>query len=377
MEQRRSFIAAWLGGDFSISQLSVRYGISRKTAYKWIDRFKIEGITGLSDRSRARHSQAHRMADAVVEQVLALKRTHPDWGPKKLRSALYRSAPDEVWPAASTIGELLKSYGLVKPRRRRVHTPPYSQPLAHATAPNRVWSGDFKGQFQLGNGAWCYPLTLSDNYSRMLLACQGMAGPRLLPVRASYERAFREYGLPDRIRTDNGFPFAMCCLGGLTGLSIWLIRLGVLPERIAPGKPQQNGRHERMHRTLKAATASPPKGNFSAQQRAFNRFRQEYNQHRPHESLGLGRCPADVHEAMGRPYPERLPELIYPDHYAVRKVRCGGYIKLHGRSIYTTRQLVGEYIGLDPVSEDRWELYFGRLTLGLVDERLGRVIRPV
>lgn len=376
VSEKCAFIEAWLSRDFTLTELCARFGVSRKTGHKWVNRFKAEGMSGLADRSRARHGQAHRMQAPVIERILALKYRYPDWGPLKIQSALYHAEPAGTWPAISTVGELLKAHGLVKPRRRRCKTPPHSQPLAHACEPNAVWSADFKGQFRLGDSSWCYPLTLSDNHSRFLIACKGLSGPQLAPSLDVYRQAFREHGLPQAIRTDNGWPFAMNTLGGLTPLSIWLIRLGVYPERIDPGCPQQNGRHERMHRTLKAATANPPKGNLSAQQRAFNRFIREFNEERPHQGLGRGQCPVDVHRVSIRSYPERLPPLEYPDGFEVRKVKCGGYIKLHGEPIYTTRQLTGEYIGLEPLDHERWQLYFGALKLGVVDERLGRVIRP-
>lgn len=312
----------------------------------------------------------------MVEQILELKHRHPDWGPVTIGSVLYRQNSAFPWPANSTIGEILKRHGLVKPRRKRNKVPPRTQPLAHARAPNDVWSSDFKGQFLMQNGRYCYPLTLTDNCSRFLIRCQGLYGTRLQPTKAVYEQAFREYGLPKRIRTDNGFPFAMVTLGGLTPLSVWLIKLGILPERIDPGCPQQNGRHERMHRTLKAATASPSKGNLSAQQRAFNRFRREYNEHRTHQSLGKGICPIDRYQISPRSYPEKPPELHYPDRFAPRKVKCGGYIKLNGHAFYLTRQLIGEYVGLEPIGIDLWQLYFGKLKLGVIDERLQSVIRP-
>ena len=376
VSERRLFVEAWLSQDFSVAALCERFNVSRKTGHKWINRFKEEGMSGLGDRSRARHSQEHQTPADTVERILALKYAHSDWGPVTIQSALYRAEPNARWPAVSTIGAMLAAHGLVKPRRPRQKVPPHSQPLAHATQPCAVWSADFKGQFRLGDGSWCYPLTMTDNHSRLLLACEGLAGPQLEPSIAVYKRVFREHGLPQAIRTDNGWPFAMNALGGLSPLAIWLLRLGVYPERIAPGCPQQNGRHERMHRTLKAATADPPKANLSAQQRAFNGFRKEFNEERPHQALQRGQCPIDVHQPSPRAYPERLPQLEYPDGFTVRKVKLGGYIKLFNEPIYTTRQLTGEYVGLEPLDHGRWQLYFGALKLGVVDERIGRVIRP-
>jgi transposase InsO family protein len=376
MNERQLFINAWHEPGSNISRLCRRFNISRKTGHKWIDRFRQEGLPGLNDRSRARLTQSHQTSEAVVEKILEIKSRHPYWGPVTIGSVLYRTDPNYDWPADSTIGAILKRHGLVKSRRKRHKVPPQTQPLAHAIAPNDVWSGDFKGQFVMGNGRTCYPLTMSDNCSRLLISCQGLYGPRLKPAMSVYKRAFQEYGLPKRIRTDNGFPFAMVTLGGLTPLSVWLIKLGVLPERIDPGCPQQNGRHERMHRTLKAATAAPPRGNLSAQQRAFNDFRREFNEQRPHQSLGKGVCPIDRHQPSHRSYPEKLEDIEYSEHLIKRKVKCGGYIKLHGHSFYLTRQLIGEPVGLEPIGIDLWQLYFGELKLGVIDERLKSVIRP-
>lgn len=376
MSQRTQFIEDWLSHRFSITELCRRYEIARKAGYKWINRFHSQGMNGMADLSRARHTQAQQTPDWIVEHILDLKVRYPYWGPVKIHSALYRDNALQAWPAASTIGEILKKNGLVRSKRKRQRIPPHTQPLKHALEANDVWSADFKGQFKLGNERWCYPLTLTDNYSRMLLSCKGLYNTQLPPVLNLYKAAFREYGLPKAIRTDNGWPFASLTLGGLSPLSIWLIRLGINPERIKPGCPQQNGRHERMHRTLKEAVANPPKANLSVQQRALNRFRREYNFERPHQALGLGVCPNDAYQCSLRAYPEILPELNYPANFEIRKVKCGGYIKLHGRPIYTTRRLVGEYVGLKAVDCDCWLLHFGTLKLGIVDEVVGRVIRP-
>ena len=375
MQQRHALIDAWLSREFSISHLSRRFGVSRKTIYKWISRYDQYGRNGLDDLSRAPHHQAHQTDDDIVKQIIDLKHRHLDWGPVTLHDYLVREHGDRAWPVASTFGRILKDAGLVRSRGRRHRTPRHSQPLQHATHPNAVWSADFKGQFSMGNGRLCYPLTLSDNHSRYILACQGLYGIKLEGVKPVYERLFQQWGLPDAIRTDNGYPFAQVCLGGLTKLSIWLLRLGILPERIKPGCPDQNGRHERMHRTLKARTASPPAYNLSAQQRAFNRFTTEYNYVRPHRSLG-GQSPGHCYTPSIRPYPDKLPEVIYDDAYWVRKVKCGGQIKLNGQPIYISRQLIGEYVGLKPMGYERWQLYFCQLPLGMIDERVGTVTRP-
>jgi len=376
MQQRQAFIEAWLSREFSKSELCRRFGISRPTGDKWIERFCVEGSQGLVERSRAPHNRVNQTATRLVETILSTKHRYPSWGAVPIRDKLERDHPSEPWPVPSTIGEILKRHGLVKPRKTRHRIPPHTQPLKHATHPNAVWSADFKGDFAMGNAKRCYPLTISDNYSRFLLACQGQYGLKLRPVQACYEKAFRAYGLPEVIRTDNGYPFAQVCLGGLSPLSIWLLKLDIVPERIDPGHPEQNPRHERMHRTLKAATANPPKGNLSAQQRAFNRFRYEYNEQRSHQGLGRGQRPTDLYRPSSRAYPQRLPELTYPEHFELRKVKGAGQIKWHGRPIYISRQLIGEYVGLKPVDHDLWQLYFAKMPLGILDPRLGRIIRP-
>lgn len=376
MSQRELFIEDWLSHRFSISELCQRYGIARKTGYKWINRFREQGVNGLADLSRARHTHSNQTPEWIVKRILDLKVRYPNWGPVKIHSSLYRANHSQHWPAPSTIGEILKRHNLVRPKRRRLTTPPQTQPLAHAIEPNDVWSADFKGQFKMGNDRWCYPLTLTDNFSRMLLVCKGLYNTKLPAVQVAYEVAFREYGLPKMIRTDNGWPFACVTLGGLTPLSIWLVRLGIYPERIKAGCPQQNGRHERMHRTLKAEVAKPPKGNLSVQQRALNRFKSQYNEERPHQSLGLWKCPADVYIKSPRPFPNQLPPLEYPSEHEVRKVKSGGYIKLNGQAIYVTRRLLGEYVSLEYVDNRCWLLRFGEMRLGIVDEVVGRVIRP-
>ena len=374
MDERIDFIAAWRSGEFTMTELCQRFEVSRPTGYKWVRRDEAEGRAGLQERARAPHHHPNATPAAQVAAIVTLKRRHLQWGPWTLHDWLGREYPEQQWPAVSTIGELLKRQGLVKPRRRHHHTPPHTQPFATIAGPNDVWSADFKGQFRLGDGRLCYPLTISDNFSRFLLCCQGLHHPQAGPTRRYFERTFREYGLPRAMRTDNGAPFASIALGGLSRVSVWLLKLDVLPERIEPGKPQQNGRHERMHRTLKAAT--PPRANLSAQQRTFNGFRNEYNEERPHRSLGGGRRPSEVHRVSQRHFPERLPAMSYPDDFAVRKVRQEGHMKWYGREIFISKTLAGEPVGLKPLEHDRWELYFGKLPLGILDARVGKIIRP-
>lgn len=377
MEQRRAFIDAWLTKRFTISALCERFAVSRKTGYKWLERFRQGGEGALADRSRARKRHPNGTPAPIVARLLETKQRFPRWGPVTLIAYLQRHHPHIAWPAPSTAGELLKRHGLVAPRKpARRRTPAHSEPLRHVQATHDVWSADFKGDFLLGDGRRCYPLTLSDNHSRFLIECQGLYATTLAPVRQHYEFAFRRYGLPCALRTDNGYPFASTGLGGLTRLSVWLLRLGVVPERIAPGKPQQNPRHERMHRTLKQATASPPRANLSAQQRAFNRFRHEYNELRPHRALANGQCPGDLFQPSTRMFPERLRELEYPDAYLKRRVRSNGEIKCHGHLVFLSETLVHETVALQPIDHDLYQIHFAALTLGVLDARNGTIIRP-
>jgi transposase InsO family protein len=329
----------------------------------------------LEDRSRAPHHHPQAVAEAVAAQILAARRAHPTWGPRKLHVWLRRREAPTSWPCPSTIGELLRREGLTVPRRRRWRSVPYRQPFAACDQPNAVWCADFKGWFRTGEGKPCYPFTLSDATSRFLLRCQALARTDHDAVQPLLEAAFREYGLPQAIRTDNGPPFASTTLGGLTRLSIWYVRLGITPERIAPGHPEQNGRHERFHRTLKQDATLPPQATRRAQQRAFDRFRQEYNFERPHEALAMA-VPASCYHPSSRPYPRRLPELNYPEGTQVRRVRHNGEIHWRSRFLYVSQTLAGELVGVIPVDDRYFRLRFGPLELALLDSHRHRLIVP-
>lgn len=373
MDQKIQLIAAWLTGRYSKVELSRRFCVSRKTVHKYLDRYSLLGEAGLSECSRAPHCHPNAVSKEVIHQVLSIKRRYPHWGPVKIRDYLRLNHGDQDWPAASTLGSILKRYGHVKPRKSRSGRVPSSDPLSHCINPNDVWSADFKGHFRMGNQRWCYPLTVSDNASRYLLECRGMHRPTEQGVWAPFERVFREYGLPIAMRTDNGSPFASTALGGLTRLNVWFIKLGITPERIAPGQPQQNGRHERMHRTLKAE--APPQGNLSAQQRAFNRFRHEYNEERPHESL-QGIPPGRIYQSSNRHYPHKLPLVEYDTCLTVRHVRSNGEIKWRGDLIYLSEALRNESVGLRQIDEYRWQVYFAHYPLGILDEIRCKIERP-
>jgi transposase InsO family protein len=371
VDQRLAFIQDVLRGDLGKSELCRRYGISRPTGDKWLERFVEHGMDGLSDLSSSPHNHPNQVADELSEMLLALRRKYMGWGPKKLRAYLGRKYPAMKWPWPSTIGSLLRLHGLAVGRKRRPRTPPYTQPFAGCGEPNRTWCGDFKGQFRTG-GSMCYPLTLTDAFSRYLLRCQGMPRPCTTPARSIFESAFREYGLPTAIRSDNGSPFASKAIGGLSRLSVWWLKLGIVPERIEPGHPEQNGRHERMHLTLKQETASPPRASLRSQQQRFDAFREEYNQERPHEALEQ-RTPAEVYQASPRRYPSRVPEPEYGQDVLVRYVRKSGEIKWQGQRMYLGEVLAGENIGLKPVLDGYWLVYFCQMPLGVLDDRRRKV----
>ena len=374
MTERMQFLADVQSGELSFSEACRRRGISRKTGYKLWKRFRSEGVAALAERSRAPIRHPHAVEAAVVAKLLAARQTHPYWGPRNLIDWLVRREPGSRWPAPSTVGELLKRNGLVQSRRRRRRSPPYSAPFVSADRPNALWSIDFKGQFRTQDQRYCYPLTVSDGFSRYLLLCRGLASTEGAPVRLWLERTFREYGLPVAIRSDNGAPFASVGLGGLTRLSAWWVRLGIVPERIAPGCPAQNGRHERMHRTLAEAVQRTPAASLAAQQLPLEHFRREYNEERSHQSLAR-RTPSELYRASARPYPRRLPPLEYPSRYSVRRVCHSGEFKWRGQFVYVSQVLTGEPIGLDPIADGRWCVYYGLLPLGTLDARSARAPR--
>jgi putative transposase len=368
MTQRQDFVEDALRGLYDMAALCARYGISRKTGYKWLDRFLRDGPAGLADRSRRPLSSPRQLDGELRALLLAARRAHPLWGPRKILAYLARRHRRAHWPAASTVGTLFKAEGLVRarPRRRPLGHP--GRPTTPMDAPNAVWTADFKGQFRTGDGVYCYPLTVADGYSRCLLACQALPGPTHAATQPVFERLFREYGLPQRVRTDNGVPFATAALCRLSQLSAWWLKLGIQPELIEPSHPEQNGRHERMHRTLKAETARPPAASLRAQQRRFAAFRTEYNEERPHEALANA-TPASVYAPSPRPYPARLAAIEYPGHFRVFYVSRNGGSRFGNRWVNLTHVLIEEYVGLEEVDDGVWDVYFGTFLLGRFDER--------
>lgn len=369
MEERLRFVHDAFSDRFTMSELCARYGVSRRIGYKWLERFEAEGRPGLQDRSRAPHHCPHRIAPAVANVLVAARRAHPHWGARKLLIILASRHPEILqWPAPSTVADLLARRGLVQHRRRRRHPihPGVVPPVT--TAPNDLWTADFKGEFRTGDARYCYPLTMADQHSRFLLTCHGLLSTKTVTARPVFERTFREYGLPCAIRTDNGVPFATQAVHGLSYLNVWWMRLGIVHQRIHPGCPQENGAHERMHRTLKRQAIKPVRQTCTAQQRNFNAFRREYNTERPHEHLGQ-KTPASCYAWSTRPYPERLPPLEYPGHFLVKKITTGGTFRFRQRLLYLANAMVDQQIGLEETEDGVWSIWFNTVLLATFDER--------
>lgn len=371
MDERARFVFEAEHTHLSFAELCRRHGISRPTGYKWLDRHRAEGIEGLRDRSHRPRACPHRIPAEVEQRIVELRRRRR-WGAPKLRTLLEQELG---WaPAVSTIHRILKRHDLVrsrKPRRRREK--PESSPL-HADAPNDLWTVDFKGRFRTRDGELCYPLTVQDAYSRFLLDCRGLPAPTLEGSKATLLRLFRRHGLPRRIRTDNGTPFASSVsIGRLTQLSAWWLDLGITPDFIQPGKPQQNGRHERMHRTLKREATRPPRANLRSPQQAFNTFRRVFNEERPHQALDQ-RTPAEFYDSSVRPLPTRPVEYEYPAHFEVRLVSQVNNIRWKARFVFVSSVLKGRRVGLEEVGDGLWAVFYGPHPLGWLDERDYRIM---
>jgi transposase InsO family protein len=381
MDQKTQFVSEYLRDSLSFTELCQRYHISRKTGYKWIARYEAQGPAGLLDRSRRPHSSPDQTPDALRRAICDARRRHPSWGAKKLLKLLTRKDPHQAWPSRWTVCEILLREGLVKEKTRRRKVGHPGKPTSLPTAPNELWCVDFKGQFKTRDGRYCYPLTVTDRYSRYLLGCQGLLSTETLGAKEVFKHLFKKYGLPRAIRSDNGTPFASTALGRLSELSVWWIRLGIRPELIQPGKPQQNGQHERMHRTLKAEATRPPAANLNQQQRLFNSFRHEYNQIRPHEGIEL-ETPASLYKASSRRLPKELPALVYPEHYETRLVSKNSGIRWNSQWVAVSHTCAGLHVGLEQVDHGLWDVYLGPVKLGRlleeslrIEDHLGRLKR--
>ena len=373
VNERKRFILEATGGLFSHTELCHRHGISRKTGYKWLDRYRDEGPDGLEDRPHRPYAHPLTTQPDVLDAAFELRKRRRRWGADKIRARLLTLHPNWRVPSARVLHKYFRREGLVKKPRRIRRRPHPGRPTALFDAPNSIWSADFKGQFKTLDGVYCYPLTVQDGFSRYLLACQGLDGTTYAGSRAVFTRLFREFGLPNRIRTDNGTPFASMALGRLSRLSVWWIKLGILPDLIEPASPQQNGRHERMHKDLKAETTIPPAGNRAAQQRRFNTFRADFNDIRPHQALHQ-QPPATVYEPSTRPFPSKLQTPEYPAHFETRKVSSNGGVRWHSAWINVSHLLGREYIGLEEIADDVWAVYFGPVSLGWLHIAKGAIL---
>lgn len=371
--EREKWVREYQAGE-SIAEIARRHEISRKSVHKWIARYEAYGWEGLKDLSRAPHHHPQAVGAIWHERVAAARREHPRWGAPKLKWLLQERYRGETVPSVSTIGRILNEQGLSRGRRSRMRGRDRGV-LSDAEQANEVWCIDFKGWRRTGDGQCCHPLTVSDQRTRYLLCCQALPATRTELVRPILERVFREYGLPQRLRSDNGPPFGDGGACGLTELSVWWIELGIACERIEPGHPQQNGRHERMHRTLAEATMEPPAGTMRQQQKRFSAFREEYNHQRPHQALEL-QVPGALYEASPRPYPRRSPEPKYPRQWAVRKVRAGGQTSWLGRRFFVSHALSGKQIGFEPMDDGTWRVWFYNHWLGIWDEKKNKFSRP-
>src|SRR5262249_40658368 len=378
-KERVKFVLEWErrwqethGGRIDIAELCRMFGVSRPTGYLWIARYREAGhdVRALENRSRRPHSNPRAVPIDVEEYIVAARKERPRWGARKLRAWLVDRHPGRVWPSASCIAAILKRRGLAVPRRRRRRVVPLTQPFGACDRPNAVWCVDFKGWFRTRDGNKCYPLTLIDAYSRYLLRCEGVLDPDGYRVQHIFDSAFREFGLPKAIRSDNGPPFASTGAGGLTALNIWWLRLGIRLERITPGKPQQNGRQERFHLTLKLDV--PIEWDLRAQQRAFDLYRVDYNQERPHEALGQ-KPPETAYQRSRCSYP-RPPERVEPPPWChSAAVDAQGCIRWRGRRIHISHALALETVALSPAGRGRWGISYGPIELGSIDdERLDR-----
>ncbi len=370
MSERLAFIRACLNRSERIVEICDRFGISEKTGHKWLHRFKTDSVEGLANRSHAARLQPHRMSAEVAARIVKLRRRY-GYGAQKLRDWLTQHHPEQRWPAASSIGELLQREHLLRRKRRRSRSAERAA-LDHARTPalepNTVWTADFKGEFRLTSGTYCYPLTILDRHTHYLLGCTALGTTAVTPTRQVFLRVFRAYGLPTVLRTDNGGPFAQPnALGRLGSLAFWWVRLGIRPEHITPARPAENGAHERFHKTLKAAATRPASPSFVAQQRRFDRFRAEYNTDRPHESVPGRRPPGSCYTPAVRAYPTRLPTIAYPNATAVRLVDTNGFIKWRTHHLFLSSNIAGEYVGLTETDADLVTIAYASLALGDFD----------
>lgn len=370
LKERKQFLEDYQRHFYSFTELCQKYGISRKTGYKWKKRFEENGEQGLAEHSKAPHSIPHQTPQHIVDLILEKARQKKTWGPKKILDRLMFDHPEiEQWPARSTCSDILRRHHLTTRRRQRRPRSLFPKaPIIEVNAPHDVWTVDFKGEFKLLNGQYCYPLTVQDKYSRYILACVALPSTRGEYVRPVFERLFRSYGIPKYILSDNGTPFASTAIHGLSQLNIWWLQLGILHKKTQPGCPQQNGTHERMHRVLKEEATIPPARTMKLQQRKFDTFRWEYNHERPHEGIQM-KTPIQLFDFSERKYPNEIKEFSYPEHFEVRKVNRDGGFRWHSTWVFLSKALAERHVGLIEIEPYIWAIWAGPLEIGRLDER--------
>ena len=372
MDQRVRFISEYLNGYYPLSEICIQFEISRKTGYKWIRRYEKFGPSGLEDRSRKPHTCPHKTDVKILNALKEVRRKHPHWGPKKLIAILKNRHSAWDFPAISTTADILKREELIKPGRRRIRRKHPGCPKTTASKPNDIWTADYKGHFKLRNGQYCYPLTVCDMRSRYLLGCEAHKGISVRESKRYFSKLFKKYGLPERIRTDNGIPFASSAIARLSSLSVWWLKLGIYPEQIEPGKPQQNGKHERMHRTLKKEATVPPERNLRLQQSRFNKFQKEYNGIRPHEALDM-KTPSKIYENSKRKMPDEIELYDYPQHFEVRLVSKNGGFRWNHIRVPVSQTLSKEYVGLEEIEDGIYNVFFRDFLIGRFFEEIFRI----
>lgn len=373
MDERAQFVFYVFEGELSITELCDHFGVSRKTGYKWLDRYEKEGLAGLSDRACVPHRLPNRTSGEVIDYLLCMRERHPSWGARKLMQLAQKKRPELRLPSETTVNNILKRVGLTRARRRRYKPSHPGRPFTVPKEPNDIWTADFKGEFRMGNGDYCYPLTVCDEYSRQILACKGLHSTSYGGAFRTFRRVFNEYGLPRAIKSDNGIPFATSGLARLSKLSVWWIKLGINPILIEPASPYQNGKHERMHRTLKEECTIPPRVNMNIQQRRFNAWQKEFNMDRPHEGLN-GKYPSELYQPSPRTMPLREPKVEYPAHFEVRRVSATSAFRWNCRYVNASGSLIGENVGLEEVMDGIWAVFFSWKRIGFMDERKRKII---
>lgn len=373
-EERMKFVVAWKRGGWSLTDLCHEFNISRVTGYKYLKQYKLYGIDGLKDKSRRPKYHPHQTRKKIIELILQERKEHPRWGARKLLASLSaRFHMIRKWPHPSTVGRILKQNNLIKPPKRRIRKQSIEQPFSHALGPNDIWCADFKGHFTVGDGKRCTPLTVTDAYSRFLLCCEIVPKADTTNVINEFTKLFKLYGMPLAIRTDNGPPFASNALAGLSKLSVWWIKLGIKLERIEPGKPQQNGRHERMHKTLKEETALPPRSSLETQQKAFRDFQKEFNYLRPHEGI-QNSFPANHYQKSKRKFPKRIVKASYPTNIMIGEINDIGNLHIEGHRIFLSSALADEEVGLEEISDRHVKIHFYGVSLGVIDLYTGKLL---